>query len=123
MRAAIIGVSASVLVGCAARPQMTTRQLSADDPKFNSPECLDIRARALSYNDRVGERLAVGVVSGLLLGPFGIPIAAAADIQQNQERETFNREIALRCMTNPPAELLTPGQASAPAPAADARAD
>ncbi len=93
---------AVVLGACAAKPQQTAMQLSTIDPKFNSPECLSIREKALTYNDKVGERMAIGLMSGLLLGPFGIPIAASADAAQNQEREAFNREIELRCMTNPP---------------------
>ena len=39
------------------------------------------------------------MVSGLLLGPFGLPIAAAADARQDEERQAFNREIQLRCVT------------------------
>jgi len=91
-----------VVAGCAPKPQLNIQSLSTADPKFNSPECLDIRSRALVYDDKVGERAAVGVTSGLFLGVFGLPIAASVDAAQNQEREAFNREIELRCMTNPP---------------------
>lgn len=87
------------LSACASKPQVTLGKLDNVDPKFNSPECLDIRGRALTYDDKVGERVAVGLVTGLLLGPFGIPIAAAADVAQDQERKAFNREITLRCVT------------------------
>jgi hypothetical protein len=89
-----------VVSACSSRPQQTLTKLNTSDPKFNSPECLDIRARALTYDDKVGERMAVGFVSGLLLGPFGLPIAAAADARQEEERKVFNREITLRCNTN-----------------------
>jgi hypothetical protein len=91
--------AAATLSGCASRPQATLTTLNTADPKFNTPACLDIRARALGYDDKVGERLAIGLASGLLLGPFGIPIAAAADARQDEERRVFNREITLRCMT------------------------
>lgn len=104
---------AILLASCAAKPQATMQTLSTADPKFNSPECLDIRNRALVYDDRVGERAAVGIASGLFLGVFGLPLAASVDAAQNQEREAFNREIELRCMTNPPKR-----EAPAPSPAA-----
>lgn len=113
MRQLLLGVAAAsalafVLSGCAQKPQQTTMQLSTVDPKFNSPECLSIREKALTYDDKVGERVAIGLVSGLLLGPFGLPIAASADHAQNQEREAFNREIELRCITNPPPRKKDP---------------
>lgn len=109
----VLGV-ALVCAGCsvAAKPQTTIHTISPADPKFSSPECLDIRNRALVYDDKVGERAVIGIASGLLLGVFGLPIAAAADAAQNQEREAFNREIELRCMTNPPKREPPP----APAP-------
>lgn len=96
-----------------AKPQQTTMQLSTIDPKVNSPECLAIREKALTYDDRVGERVAIGIAAGLLLGPFGLPIAAGVDAAQNKEREAFNREIELRCMTNPPPR---PKREAEPAP-------
>lgn len=88
-----------LLAGCAAVPQQTITRLDVHDPKFASPACIDIRGRALGYDDRVGERVVVGVISGLVLGPFGLPIAAAVDAKQDEERRIFNREITLRCIT------------------------
>jgi hypothetical protein len=55
----------------------------------------------LQYDDKVGSRVAIGLASGLLLGPFGIPIAVAADANQNAEREAWNKEIHLRCSSKP----------------------
>lgn len=92
-----------VLGGCAAKPQDAIQTISTADPKFNSPECLDIRSRAVTYNNRVGERVGVGLALGVLTGPIGLPIAAAMDADANSDRVAFNREIELRCMTNPPA--------------------
>lgn len=108
LRMGVVGLLALTVAGCASKPQQTAMQLTTSDPKFNSPECLDIRSKALTYDDKVGERFAVGLVSGLLLGPFGIPIAVAADANQNEERKAFNREIQLRCMTNPPPAEVVP---------------
>jgi hypothetical protein len=89
------------LSACAAKPQQFTGQLDHSDPKYKSKECADIRLKALDYDDKVGSRVAIGLASGLLLGPFGIPIAAAADASQNAEREAWNREIHLRCSSKP----------------------
>lgn len=102
MRMAALAFVAGVVACASAKPQVTLTTLSPADPKFSSPECIDIRSRAVAYDDRVGERVAVGLASGLLLGPFGLPIAVAADAAQDQDRAAFNREIELRCMTNPP---------------------
>lgn len=88
------------LGGCAAAPpQKTVSTLSMSDPKFNSPECSDIRARAVGYDDKVAERAMTGMALGLFLGPLGIPMAAAADKSQDDQRRGFNREITLRCVT------------------------
>lgn len=91
--------AAAAVAGCASKPQATLTALDTADAKFNTPACLDIRARALAYDDKLGERMAIGLASGLLLGPFGLPIAAAADARQDEERRVFNREITLRCVT------------------------
>lgn len=89
------------LAACASKPQDFASQLDMKDKKFNSKECSEIRLHALQYDDKVGSRVAIGIASGLLLGPFGIPIAAAADANQNAEREAWNREIHLRCSSKP----------------------
>lgn len=91
---------AACLSGCAAAtPQKTVATLSMSDPKFNTPECSDIRARAVGYDDKVAERAMTGMALGLFLGPFGLPMAAAADKAQDDQRAGFNREITLRCIT------------------------
>lgn len=100
MKAAILLLFAMTLCGCAAStPQKTVSTLSMSDPKFNSPECSDIRARAVSYDDKVAERAMTGMALGLFLGPFGLPMAAATDKAQDDQRRGYNREITLRCIT------------------------
>lgn len=112
LRVMVVLAFGLALGGCAAKPQQTMHSISSADPKFNSPECLDIRNRALVYDDKVGERAVTGMVGGLLLGVFFLPVAASIDAAQNQEREAFNREIELRCMTNPPPKRETSTQPS-----------
>ncbi|TVR07017.1 MAG: hypothetical protein EA385_14110 [Salinarimonadaceae bacterium] len=99
----LIGIVAAALcVGaCAQNPRLTSLELSVEDPKYASEECVYVRNRVLEYDDRVGSRMAIGLVSGLLLGPFGIPIAMAADANQNTEREHINAELQRRCVTAP----------------------
>ena len=94
------------VAGCSTTPQNYSANLSMTDPKWETQECKDIRLAAVSYNDKVGSRVAIGLASGLLLGPFGIPIAIAADASQDDVRKSFNREIHLRCSSQPlPKEL------------------
>lgn len=91
---------------CAPKPQIYAESLALTDPKYNSPDCKEIRLKALGYDDKVGQRAAIGLASGLLLGPFGIPIAVAVDSSQNEERRVFAREVHLRCSSQPLPENL-----------------
>jgi hypothetical protein len=111
-RSALLALT--LLAGCASKPADYAATLSMQDPKWETPECKEIRLAAVNYNDKVGSRVAIGLVSGLLLGPFGIPIAAAADANQDQVRKQFNREVHLRCSSLPLPEKM---QAKPPATA------
>ena len=44
-------------------------------------------------------RMGMGAGLGLLLGPFGIPLAGVADMSQNDKRELINKEIERRCVS------------------------
>ena len=99
-QSAIILVAALALTGCAKNPKTLTVDY-VNDAKFNTAECKEIRKKALEYNDRVLGRTATGVGLGLLLGPFGIPLAAMGDVAQNEERKSWNREIHLACSSEP----------------------
>ncbi|MER9596674.1 MULTISPECIES: hypothetical protein [unclassified Mesorhizobium] len=101
---AIVAVVA--LAGCTTTPADYATTLSQQDPKWDSPDCKQIRLAALGYDDKVGERMAIGVASGLLLGPFGLPLAASADANQEKQRKLFAREMHMRCSSLPlPKEL------------------
>jgi hypothetical protein len=97
---AVCALCIGVAACASATPQKTVAMLSMSDPKFNSPECADIRARAVGYDDKVAERAMTGMALGLILGPFGLPMAAATDKAQDDQRKGFDREITLRCITN-----------------------
>lgn len=112
--------AALILAGCASKPANYATTLSTQDPKWNSPECQQIRLAALNYDDKVGQRMAIGIASGLLLGPFGLPIAAAADAEQNEQRKLFSREVHMRCSSLPlPKDLHVDPK---PAPSTDSAA-
>lgn len=89
------------LAGCTSTPDRYAASLSNKDPKWETAECKEIRLKALEFDNKVGSRVAIGLASGLLLGPFGIPIAAASDAEREEARRMFAREIHLRCSSLP----------------------
>lgn len=97
-----------VAAGCTATPSRYAASLPENDPKWNSKECKDIRLKALDYNDKTGGRMAIGLASGLLLGPFGLPIAAAADAKQEEIRQDWAREVHMACSSRPLPKSLQP---------------
>ncbi|MDX0487228.1 hypothetical protein GOL41_17150 [Sinorhizobium medicae] len=101
MRIFMIAAVGLVLAGCTTTPDRYAAQLPHDDPKYNTAECKEIRLKALEFDNKVGSRMAIGIASGLLLGPFGIPIAAAADAEREDARRLFAREVHLRCSSKP----------------------
>jgi hypothetical protein len=104
----VVSIGLAALLGaCAQNPQRTSLALNSADPKFTSDECKHIRNKVLDFDEEVGKRVAIGLASGLLLGPFGIPIAIAADADKNTQREVLNLELERRCVTptaKPPGE-------------------
>ena len=99
-RAVVAIITASLALGaCASTPQKTISNLDERDPKYSSQECLDARNIALKYDDKTLSRMGTGVGLGLLLGPFGIPLAGIADMSQNDKRALINKEIERRCTT------------------------
>lgn len=94
-------VLVSLISGCTATPDKYAASLPQNDPKYNTQECKDIRLQALSFDNKTGSRMAIGLASGLLLGPFGLPIAAASDAEREEARKLFAREIHMRCSSKP----------------------
>nr|WP_176023730.1 hypothetical protein [Brucella pseudintermedia] len=82
-------------VGCTMSPQNYAAALSSQDPKWQSPRCEEIRAEAVNYEAR--EKKASDLAPGLLIGPYGLAIAAAIKENDEKRRKQFVREMHLRC--------------------------
>lgn len=100
-KSTLVGLAGLLIAGCTSTPDKYAASLPQDDPKFNSKECKDIRLKALEFDNKVGSRVAIGLGAGLLLGPFGIPLAVAADGEREDARRLFAREIHMRCSSKP----------------------
>ena len=106
MRKFLVAVILSLsLIGCAQNPNEISSNY-VNDPKFNTENCQNMRQKALEYNDRVLGRMGTGVALGLFLGPFGLPLAAAGDLAQNEERKAWSREVHLACSSDPLPDIL-----------------
>lgn len=96
------------LAACASAPPPTSTALPQFDPKAGSPECQQARAAAAAWeaNRKPPMNLAVGV----LMGPYGLALAAASRDHQAKQRKLHARDIHLACSSAPlPANLrITP---------------
>ena len=101
----IMAIAALGLVGCAQNPKEVSKNYTSD-VKYNTANCQAMRRKALDYNDRVLGRMGTGLALGVFLGPFGIPLVAAGDIAQNNERKAWSREVHLACSSEPLPEAL-----------------
>jgi hypothetical protein len=108
---------AAALAGCAGTPQQSLGTLDQADPAYGSQACLDARNVALTYNNKAGTSVGVGLASGILLGPFGLIPALAFDMNRGSDRKAFNAELDRRCRT-PGFNGYVPG---APPPRSDQR--
>lgn len=95
----VISVAAlAVLTGCATvTPQQAVNQLDQRGEKYETQECKNARQIALSYDDNVTGRMGLGLGLGLFLGPFGIPLAAMADVSQADKRNAVLAELKKHC--------------------------
>ena len=101
---AAAGLLAVGLAACTTPPADYAMALSRQDPKWHSPQCVEMRAAASSYAAR--EKQPLNWSTGVLLGPYGLGIAAAGKDYQEKRRKLFVREMHLRCSSRPlPREL------------------
>lgn len=90
---------AATVSGCTTPPAEYAATLSSQDPKWQSPECQKIRAAALTYE--AGKTKPMHMGTALLLGPYGLAIAAAGREHQEKQRKLFARDMHLRCSSLP----------------------
>lgn len=116
MRKLVLVLAGLGLAGCTAVPAKYAESLPSSDPKYNTQECKDIRVKALDFDNKVGQRILVGAGAGLLLGPLGIPFAVAADMDREEARRAFAREIHMRCSSKPLPSNLVAAKREPPKP-------
>jgi hypothetical protein len=98
MRVIAIVALALLATGCATqRPHEMVQQMSKDSPKYATPECAAARKLAIEYDENVPSRMGLGLGLGLLLGPFGLPFAIAADVSQADKRKAVAAEVEKNC--------------------------
>lgn len=93
------GCALLALGGCATveAPHSVVQQLNSATPKYQSSACRQARQAALIYDEKSGERIGLGVGLGLLLGPFGLPLAMAADVTQAEKRKATVSQLREAC--------------------------
>lgn len=97
MRAIAIVVLA-LLTGCATqRPHEMVQKMDKESPKYQTAECAAARKLALEYDENLPSRMGLGLGLGLLLGPFGLPFAIAADAGQAEKRKAVASEVERAC--------------------------
>jgi hypothetical protein len=107
-----IGILAAALAGCATSPTNYAAALSPQDPKWQSPQCLQARQAASDYDAR--EKKQMGWGTGLLFGPYGVAMMAAVKEHQAKQRKHFAREVHLQCSSLPlPKELQVDANSAA----------
>lgn len=89
----------AAVAGCTAPPAEYAATLSTQDPKWQSPQCEQIRAEALTYGAGKAKPLNMG--TALLMGPYGLAIAAAGREHQEKQRKLFARDMHMRCSSLP----------------------
>jgi len=93
----IAGFAAALGIPSAVAQEFTV-ELSPKDPKFNSPDCQTMRAKAKSYKNGLmdqspGTYLFAAVAPGGTVGFLAL---------QHRKDEMFRAQVEQACMTNPP---------------------
>ena len=89
---------AATVSGCATSPVDYGASLSNQDPKWASPACQQARIDASDYAAREKTHPGWGFV---VLGPYGLGLAAAIKEHEQEQRKLFAREVHLACSSLP----------------------
>lgn len=103
-RAALACLLAIMPAGCASAPGEYAATLSRQDSKWQSPQCVKARADASRYTS---SEPRVSWAAGLLLGPYGLGLAAAGKEHVQKQRKLYAREVHLQCSSQPLPKALT----------------
>jgi hypothetical protein len=98
MRKIVLAFACAASLGSHAAKAQITVELSAGDPKFNTPECVSMREKARTYSDGSLQERAGSFILGAGAPGGGLAVMAAGQ----RKREIFIRDVELACMTNPP---------------------
>jgi len=95
---------AAAVAGCATPPGDYAARLSPQDPKWQTPQCVQARMDATDYEAR--EKQQMNWQTGLMFGPYGVALMTAVKDHQRQQRKLLAREVHLQCSSLPlPREL------------------
>lgn len=82
-------------------PVKTVAKLDAKDPKYDTPACKALRAKAIDYEEPGLLKKAVGM-GGNAVVPFAGTVASAAlGMQQNSKEEKLSKQVAAACVSDP----------------------
>lgn len=101
-------VLSALAVGCTTLPADYAATLASADPKWDTPGCAQARQAAANYEDK---RLGLGLA--LLMGPYGLALAAASQEQSVKRRKAVARDLHMNCSSEPLPKDLEPGRPSA----------
>ena len=113
MKLALTVALAATLAGCASPKIDYGASLSKQDPKWSSAQCQKARADAAAYDER--QKNNIGYGTGILLGPYGLGLAAATKAGEKKNRKLHERDVHLQCSSQPLPKDLD-GADLAPAP-------
>ncbi|WP_296742614.1 hypothetical protein [Mesorhizobium sp.] len=99
MRFAVVAALCAAVAGCADSPVDYGGSLSHKDPKWASAGCQQARAAAADYEVR--EKQHPGWAAGMLIGPYGLGLAAAIKDHEQKQRKLFARNVHLQCSSLP----------------------
>jgi hypothetical protein len=98
MRKIVLVAACAVGLSSHAATAQIIVELSAKDPKFNTPECVSMREKARTYSDgTLAERAGTFIIGA---GAPGGGLAVMAG--ERRKREIVLRDVELACMSNPP---------------------